>query len=51
MGFNKSTADPCVWLQNVVKAYNEEYYEYVLVYFDDILSISVNWRYDDEDRK
>ena len=40
MGFKSSIADPDVWLRPAVKNDGEEYYEYVLVYVDDILAIS-----------
>ena len=40
MGFKPSDADPDVWLRPAVKPDKEEYYEYVLIYVDDILSIS-----------
>ena len=40
MGFKPSTSDPVVWLRKVTKPDNERYYEYVLVYVDDILTIS-----------
>lgn len=42
MSFSPSHADPDVWLRPGTKADGEEYYEYVLVYVDDILAISVN---------
>jgi hypothetical protein len=42
LGFNSSLADPDVWMQPAVKATGELYYEYVLVYVDDILRISAN---------
>ena len=40
IGFKSSEADPDVWLRAAVKADGEEYYEYILVYVDDILCIS-----------
>ena len=40
MGFRSTTADPDVWIRPGVKADGEEYYEYVLVYVDDIMVIS-----------
>ena len=40
MSFKPSHADPDVWMRPAVKPDKEEYYEYVLVYVDDILSIS-----------
>ena len=40
MGFRSSHADPDVWLRPAAKPDGEKYYEYVLVYVDDILTIS-----------
>ena len=40
MSFKSSVADPDVWLRPVVKPDKEEYYEYILVYVDDIISVS-----------
>ena len=40
MGFKSSLADPDVWLRAAVKPDGEEYYEYILVYVDDILCMS-----------
>ena len=40
MGFTACLADNDVWLRPNVKPNGEEYYEYVLVYVDDILAIS-----------
>jgi hypothetical protein len=40
MGFLSSMADPDVWLRAASKPDGESYYEYVLMYVDDILSIS-----------
>ena len=40
MGYRSSHADPDVWLRPAVKPDGEMYYEYVLCYVDDILSIS-----------
>jgi hypothetical protein len=40
MGYKPSYADPDVWLRPAMKADGSEYYEYVLCYVDDILSIS-----------
>jgi hypothetical protein len=40
MGFLSTMADPDVWLRAAVKGDGEEYYEYVLMYVDDILAIS-----------
>ena len=42
MGFTSSTADPDVWMRAATKSDGEEYYEYVLVYVDDVLSISTD---------
>lgn len=44
MGFTSSVADPDVWLRPAVKADGEEYYEYIVCYVDDVLSISVDPR-------
>jgi hypothetical protein len=41
LGFKSSHGDPDVWLRPAVKSDGEEYYEYVLMYVDDILAISV----------
>ena len=40
MGYTSSHADPDVWLRPATKPDGEKYYEYILVYVDDILSIS-----------
>ena len=40
IGFKSSETDPHVWLKPAVKPDGEEYYEYILVCFDDILCIS-----------
>ena len=40
IGFKSSEADPDVWMKAAVKPDGEEYYEYILVYVDDILCIS-----------
>ena len=37
-------ADPDVWMRPAVKASGEEYYEYILMYVDDILVISMSAR-------
>jgi hypothetical protein len=42
LGFQSSFADPDVWLRAAVKGDREQYYEYVLMYVDDILTISVD---------
>ena len=44
MGFKSSIANPDVWLRPAIKSDGEEYYEYILVYVDDILAISVRAR-------
>lgn len=40
LGFQSSLADPDVWLRAATKGDGEQYYEYVLMYVDDILAIS-----------
>ena len=40
INFDFCPADPDVWMRPAVKANGEEYYEYVLLYTDDILCIS-----------
>jgi hypothetical protein len=40
MGFTSSMADPDVWLRAATKSDGETYYEYVLMYVDDILAMS-----------
>jgi hypothetical protein len=40
MGFQSSMADPDVWLRAATKTDGESYYEYILMYVDDILSIA-----------
>lgn len=40
LGFKSSVADPDVWLRPAVKPDGETYYEYTLMYVDDILVIS-----------
>jgi hypothetical protein len=42
MGFKSSVADPDVWLRPALKIDGETYYEYVLMYVDDILGVSAN---------
>jgi hypothetical protein len=42
MGFQLSLADPDVWLRAATKSNGFEYYEYILVYVDDQLTISEN---------
>jgi hypothetical protein len=40
MGFKSSVADPDVWMRPATKVDGEEYYEYILMYVDDILAVS-----------
>ena len=40
LGFFSSRADPDVWLRLSKRSTGEEYYEYVLLYVDDVLVIS-----------
>ena len=40
MGFRPTHADPDVWLRPAIKPDGEQYYEYVLVNVDDLLSMS-----------
>ena len=40
LGFKPSAADPDVWMRPATKADGTKYYEYVLVYVDDILTMS-----------
>ena len=40
LGFQSSLADPDVWLRAATKGDGEQYFEYVLMYVDDILAIS-----------
>ena len=42
IGFKSIPADPEVWLRPAIKPDGEEYYEYVLMYVDDILAISID---------
>jgi hypothetical protein len=42
MGFQSSLADPDVWLRAATKSNGFEYFEYILVYVDDQLTISEN---------
>lgn len=41
-GFSSCKADNDVWMRAAIKPDGEKYYEYVLVYVDDILAISTN---------
>ena len=40
--FTSCLADPDVWMREAVKPTGEEYYEYIFVYFDDLLVLSHN---------
>ena len=40
MGFKSSIADPDVWIRPTTKAYGENYYEFILVYVDNLLAVS-----------
>ena len=40
LGFKPSPADPDVWMRPATKADGTKYYEYILVYVDDILAMS-----------
>ena len=42
MGYRPSYADPDVWMRPGIKSNGFEYWEYVLCYVDDVLSISDN---------
>ena len=42
LGFISCPADPDVWMRPALKADGSEYYEYILLYTDDILSVGVN---------
>ncbi len=42
LGFQSTMADPRVWLQAASKGDGKQYFEYVLMYVDDILAISCN---------
>jgi hypothetical protein len=44
LGYNSSLADPDVWMRPAVRDNGNHYDEYVLVYIDDILSLSANPR-------
>ena len=39
-GFSSSQADPDVWLRPAVKEDGSDYYEYIIMYVDDVLAIS-----------
>ena len=42
IGFKSSPADPDVWMRPGTKDNGKEYYEYIMMYVDDILAISTN---------
>ena len=42
ISFRSSKADPDVWLRLAAKPNGQTYYEYILCYVDDILSVSLN---------
>ena len=42
IGFKPTKADPDVWIHPGVKPDGSEYYEYIMCYVDDILSISLD---------
>ncbi len=42
LGFTSSRADPDVWIRLLKRKTGEEYYEYALLYVDDVLVISEN---------
>jgi hypothetical protein len=44
MGFQSTIADPDVWLQAASKGDSEQYFNYVLMYIDEILSMSCSTR-------
>ena len=44
MGFKSSIADPGVWMREDMKSDGEDYYEYILVYVDNLLEISSDAR-------
>ena len=44
MGFKLSVTDPDVWYREVKKSDREEYYDYILVYLDDFIEISLDAR-------
>ena len=44
MVFKSSIVDPDVWMREATKSDGEEYYEYILVYVDDLLAISLDAR-------
>ena len=42
IGFRPSKADPDVWLRPAVKPNGQTYYEYILCYVDDIVSVPLD---------
>jgi hypothetical protein len=40
MHFKSCPADPDVWMRPATKTNGEKYYEYVLIYVDNILAVS-----------
>jgi hypothetical protein len=42
LGFKSSVTDPDVWMRPATRVDGETYYEYVLMYVNDILAISAN---------
>ena len=44
MGFKSSIEDPDVWMTEATNSNGEGYYEYILVYVDDLLAISFDER-------
>ena len=40
VGFMSSTADPDVWMRPAAKLDGKHYYKYILVYVDDIITVS-----------
>ena len=42
ISFRSSKADPYIWLRPAVKPNGQTYYEYILCYVDDILSVSLD---------
>ena len=44
MGFQSSMADPDVWLRAATKSDGDMYYDYVMMYVDDILTLSCDAR-------
>ncbi len=45
LGYKSCLADPDVWLRPATKPNGFQYYEYVLVYVDDVLVLSHNVRF------